>query len=76
MLKTNLVKVHDCRDNTLINSFKTNCPPTDLKIISNLVKDAQVNLFSGNEMVVFTDIITALGYTMEDNDSEVIEITL
>jgi len=65
----------DTSNGETIGIYKTNCPKKDLKLISGLVQDANINLSCGDEVHKFKEIIRILGYTITKIDEDfVVEI--
>ena len=49
-------------ENKILSTFTTNCPIEDVKHISGLIQDANINLSDGDEVNKFINIVQALGY--------------
>ena len=65
----------DNSDGTIMSRYFTNCPIEDLKTISGLVQDANINLSCGDEVHKFEKMVTTLGYTLEElHDDNYIEL--
>ena len=53
-------------ENEVLGRFTTNCPLGDIKSISGMVQDANINLSDGDEVAKFITIVKSLGYDIED----------
>jgi len=74
-MKNTKMTLKDTSNGETLGIYETNCPKNDLKVISGLVQDANINLSCGDEVHKFKEIIQILGYNISEIDEDfVVEI--